>query len=127
MKKENWRIKNLPKTQSGEKNSHWKGGIHYRKDGYILINMGPRSRTYHGARYKLQHRIVMEEKLGRPLLRSEIVHHIDGNTSNNNPDNLQIMTQSEHAKHDYELRIKNKLGQLMAQNKPLNELSTTDK
>lgn len=42
------------------------------------------------------HRVVAEQKLGRPLVRGEIVHHIDGNHRNNHPDNLAVMTQAEH-------------------------------
>lgn len=44
-----------------------------------------------------EHRIVAEEMLGRPLKKGEIVHHKDGNKQNNSPENLEIMTQSEHA------------------------------
>lgn len=47
---------------------------------------------------KHEHRVVMENILGRPLRRDEIVHHIDGNKANNNPSNLMIMSRSEHAK-----------------------------
>lgn len=44
----------------------------------------------------------MEEKLGRSLQPGEIVHHIDGNKRNNSPENLMVMTQSEHARLHYE-------------------------
>lgn len=45
-----------------------------------------------------QHRIVAEKKIGRPLKKGEIVHHIDENKHNNEPENLEVMTQSEHIK-----------------------------
>lgn len=44
-----------------------------------------------------EHRVVMERELGRPLRPGEIVHHIDQNKRNNAPNNLMVMTQSEHA------------------------------
>ena len=45
-----------------------------------------------------EHRWVMELKLGRPLAKGEIVHHVDGNSWNNHPDNLEVMSQSDHCK-----------------------------
>lgn len=44
------------------------------------------------------HVVVAEQMLGRKLLPGEIVHHIDRNKRNNDPSNLVVMTQSEHAK-----------------------------
>lgn len=43
-------------------------------------------------------RIVMENFLGRKLSPEEEVHHKDGDPLNNNIDNLQVMTKSEHLK-----------------------------
>jgi hypothetical protein len=43
------------------------------------------------------HRVLMENKIGRLLQRNEIVHHIDGNTQNDNIDNLELLTNIEHA------------------------------
>ena len=43
-----------------------------------------------------EHRVVMEQMIGRPLKKGEVVHHIDGDPHNNRPDNLQLITQSIH-------------------------------
>lgn len=48
-----------------------------------------------------EHRTVMEKKLGRPLKKGEIVHHIDENKHNNHPDNLQLMTQAAHCSYHF--------------------------
>ena len=54
--------------------------------------------TYRKLHGRHEHRVIAEQMLGRALKRNEIVHHIDGNKHNNEPSNLQIMTQSEHVR-----------------------------
>lgn len=51
------------------------------------------------------HRKQAAEMLGRPLLPGEVVHHIDGNSLNNHPDNLLVMpSQRHHASLEQYLR-----------------------
>lgn len=45
-----------------------------------------------------EHRLVVEQAIGRKLLSTEIVHHKDGNKLNNAIENLEIMSRSEHAR-----------------------------
>ncbi len=61
----------------------------YRVDprGYARIQI----RMSNGVRRTvLQHRSVMEEVIGRPLQRGEIVHHVNCDKLNNSPDNLYL-------------------------------------
>ena len=52
---------------------------------------------------KFVHQVVMETWLGRPLVDGEAVHHIDGDKTNNDIDNLALMTLSGHARlHRFE-------------------------
>ena len=44
------------------------------------------------------YRAIAEKKIGRKLEKGEIVHHLDGDSSNNDPDNLYVCeSASEHA------------------------------
>lgn len=43
-----------------------------------------------------EHRFLMQQKIGRKLRPTEIVHHINHDFRDNRLENLQIMTRSEH-------------------------------
>ena len=53
-------------------------------------------RTYRKVNGRHEHRVIAEQKIGRPLEPGEVVHHIDGDKFNNDPSNLEVITQSEH-------------------------------
>lgn len=68
------------------------------KDGYIKIG-GLKNKHPNWKRDGVsEHVLVMEKYLGRYLTKNEIVHHKDGNRTNNKLDNLEILTPSEHGK-----------------------------
>ena len=71
------------------------GGIGITTDGYIWIRV--EGNGYHHNQVKL-HRYLMEIKLGRKLLDTEIVHHINGNKFDNRIENLTIVSRTEHNK-----------------------------
>jgi hypothetical protein len=54
------------------------------------------SKTQSGYKIVRMHRIIMERVLGRALLKTEIVDHIDGNSINNCRLNLRLATISEN-------------------------------
>ncbi len=85
---EEWRRKlSMSALKRGEANAK---GFSLKPNGYIEITRGPH-------KGRMQHVVVMEELIGRSLLPDECVHHIDENRANNSPENLQLMTRSEHA------------------------------
>lgn len=87
-------------VQKGGNHGSWKGGRVATAGGYVgirvtsddmMASMAVRSG------YVLEHRLVMARHLGRPLLDSESVHHINGVKTDNRIENLQLR-QGKHGK-----------------------------
>lgn len=48
--------------------------------------------------YVYEHIYFAEHSLGRKISETEVVHHLDGNRSNNRCDNLLVLERSQHGK-----------------------------
>lgn len=83
--------------QRGPNNPNWKGGRVKLIDGRIGVYApGHPEATLCGGIYALEYRLVATEMIGRPLRADEVVHHVNGDPTDNRPDNLEVMTDEQH-------------------------------
>lgn len=75
--------------RTGEANPNWKGGRHLSTHGYVRLANGTGAKVY-------EHTVIAERALGRKLRETEVVHHVDGDKTNNAPSNLLICTRIYH-------------------------------
>lgn len=95
---------------SGPNNPAWKGGATYRKRKgnypqsvkYVRCPQEFASMARKDG-YVMEHRLIMAQHVGRPLLRSEVVHHINHDVTDNRIENLQLFASNgEHKRHEGE-------------------------
>ena len=94
--------KSISIANSGIKNHFWKDGKIEGGIGYIMkYSPNHPYKDKHGKGYVMEHRLVMEEKIGRYLKPIEVVHHIDKNRKNNSISNLILFeNDKEHKKFE---------------------------
>lgn len=70
-------------------------------NGYKIIKVPPDTPNIKNfgdrSGWMWEHRYVMQQKLGRPLGKSENVHHINGKRDDNRPENLELWKRSQPA------------------------------
>lgn len=87
-------VKKRKKLPAGEK---W-----LDKAGYVVVRLQA-NEDYPGKRtknflYVREHIKVMQDSIGRKLHENEVVHHIDGDKTNNQIDNLDLCSIAQHNK-----------------------------
>lgn len=58
------------------------------------VNQQGYAKVLRGLTWVSEHQILMEESLGRPLLKGESVHHKNGVRDDNRPENLELWVSS---------------------------------
>jgi hypothetical protein len=118
------------KAKRGTASPNFKGFWMSRGYRYVSLDaLSPEARAMaeqmvprgHGA--VPEHRLVMAMKLGRPLSRSEAVHHRNGLKADNRPENLEALDGSTH-KMEHKA-ILAELRALRAENERLRSLLAT--
>lgn len=69
--------------------------VYSGKEGYKILTYKRRKLSYH--------RVIYRKFVG-PLEADLVINHIDGNPSNNSPDNLELVTQSNNVLHKFSMR-----------------------
>ena len=92
---------------SGVNNPAWKGGVmmnrhhgNYKGAIYVQCPTAFLSMARKDG-YVIQHRLMVAQAIGRPLLRTEVVHHINHNSLDNRIENLQLFANnSDHKRYE---------------------------
>lgn len=94
------------------------------KAGYVRVYEPEHPKAMNGG-WVFEHRLVMEQHLGRTLAQDEHVHHINGRKDDNRLENLMVMGDLDHltlSGQDYRTEVANALADLAEYRKRFGDL-----
>lgn len=84
-----------PKNNTGANNPNFAGGKYIDDKGYVRVLLPDHPRNIRG--YVYEHRLLMEQYMGRYLEPWETVHHINEIKTDNRIENFFLCTHKEHS------------------------------
>ena len=84
-------------------------GVEFRKaqirtKGYRVVNAPGHPNCRVNGQIS-EHTLIASEKIGRPLKKKEVVHHINLKSLDNNPENLSVLTRKKHGEHHFQMSL----------------------
>lgn len=95
-----WNKDRIYKQIRGKNHYNWKGGRKITKDGYILIYQ-PEHPHCDANNYIPEHRLVIEQQIGRYLLPEEVTHHLRARDDNRLYMLMVFVSNSAHQRFHY--------------------------
>ena len=89
------------------------GPDHPQWTGFTILSNGYRTKWISKHTYRLEHRWIIEQKIGRILTRNEVVHHKNGNKLDNRLKNLEIMSRKAHSTMHQQQKKRNTHGHFL--------------
>ncbi len=119
--------KQYPDGRSGKNSSNWQGG-RVKRQGYIVIHRPDHPRSPSNG-YVMEHRLIMEDHLGRYLEPNEVVHHLNGIKDDNRIENLEVVNRGDYVSNHFQashevLQMREEIERLKAENKQLQAENT---
>lgn len=94
------------KWRKGSNHPRWTGGREVDSGGYVYIRCSDHPHKNRRG-YIFEHRLVMEQALGRYLDPQEVVHHKNDNPADNRIENLELFaTNADHKRYHDQYRIR---------------------
>jgi len=101
----------LSKGSIGDKCAHWNGGVRTHGRGYIQIYT--RNHPYSCVGNTVfEHRLIIEDYIGRYLTPKEVAHHINKIKDDNRIENLCIVTKKTHDTRSFIKQLQERIREL---------------